>query len=238
MNDKPIIVSYPCGDMIHASFTHCLSLMLLYSVVKPRLWVGVSQTRGSIICASRNMMVSQAINSASGFSHLLFLDSDMIFPYDTLERLLKHDKPIVGGSYCMRREPRAMTHRDGEFKSYLPTIGDYPNDIFPVLSMGMGCILIRAEVFDQLRAIDPLGPFFQITYHGGDHHTGEDVNFFQKVNRAGIPVFCDLRLTNEIRHTGTYDYGPEDVQKWYDGTEPRYDMTSLLLPDHKEYGDD
>lgn len=237
--NQPIIVSYPCNDMIHADFTHCLTMMMLYSVVKAQLWVGVAQTRGSIICASRNTQVKQARNNPDGFSHLLFLDSDMVFPASTLSRLLSHNKAIVGASYCMRREPRAMTHRNGDFSSVLPDVnsandvlryGIEGNNIYPVLSLGMGCVLIRSDVFTLIRDMDPMGPFFQVTYHGEDHHTGEDVTFFQKVNAASIPVYCDIGLSREIGHVGLHTYKEIDVQKVYDGTEPRFESQSHRLP--------
>lgn len=232
-SNLPIIVSYPCNDMVHADFTHCLTMLMLYSVVKGNLWVGASQTRGSIICASRNMQVRQARNSPTGFSHLLMLDSDMVFPADTLMRLLAHDKPIVGASYCMRREPRAMTHRNSDFSSTLPSIEESEvGGIYPVLSLGMGCILIRSDVFTRLREVYPADPFFQVIYYGEEHHTGEDVTFFQKVNAAGIPVYCDIALSREVGHVGLHIYKESDVQKVYDGSEPRFEFTSKLLYDY------
>lgn len=230
MNERPIIVAYPCNDMVHADFTHCLTLMLLYSAVQARLWIGTSQSRGSIICATRNFLVRQARNHTNGFSHLMMLDSDMTFPPDTLSRLLAHDKPVVGASYCMRREPRAMTHRNEDFSSTLPELGTMENDIYPVLSLGLGCVLVKSEVFDTIRAMDPIGPFFQIEYYGEDHHTGEDVHFFKKVNEARIPVYCDIKLTKEIGHDGIHNYRPSDVQKVYDGTEPKFEMQMHPLP--------
>lgn len=227
MSDKSILIAYPCGDMVHADFTQCLTMLVLRSAVVSRLWIGVSQTRGSIICASRNYMIRQAMQQTE-CSHVLCLDSDMTFPADTLSRLLSHNVPIVGASYCMRREPRAMTHRDGNFTSKLPL--SFESEIFPVLSLGMGCVLIQMEVFHKLRELDPVGPFFQVEYHGEEHHTGEDVHFFKQVNRAGIQVMCDVQLSHAVRHIGTYAYGFEDVQKEYDGSEPRFDVQTMKLP--------
>lgn len=230
MNDKPIIISYPCPDMVHADFTHCLNMLLLYSLARSRLWVGCSQTRGSIICASRNMMVRQADNAETGYSHLLMLDSDMVFPANTLERLLRHDKQIVGVSYCMRTQPRALTHRNEDFSTTLPPLGDHENNIYQVRSLGMGCVLIREDVFRLIKQHYPLQPFFSVEYHGDYDHTGEDVGFFKKASMSGIPVFCDIELSHEVRHVGMYPYGPNDVQRVYDGSEPQFELSRLQLP--------
>lgn len=227
--DKPIIISYPCNDMVHADFAHCVTLLALYSAVKANLWIGVSQTRGSIICASRNYQVRQALDAPAGCSHMLFLDSDMVFPANALERLLSHKLPIVGASYCMRREPRAMTHRDLNFASHLPALGEHDRDVYRVHSLGMGCVLIHTDVFKAIRVNDPVGPFFAVEYHGEEHHSGEDTYFFKKVNQAGIPVYCDIRLSYEVAHTGMHHFRPGDVQKVYDGTEPRFELQTVPL---------
>lgn len=226
--DKPVLISYPCGDMVHADFTQCLTMMCAYSTAIPQIWYGVSQTRSSIICAGRNMQVEQALRQPGGVSHMLFLDSDMTFPANTLERLLSHNLDMVGAAYCMRREPRAMTHRDLNFGSYLPAIGEVPGDLLQVLSMGMGCVLIHMRVFEALRAADPLGPFFQVEYHGADHHTGEDGHFYRLANQARFTAWIDIPLSHAVRHVGTYAYGPADVQKVYDGSEPRFDHEDQL----------
>ena len=42
-------------------------------------------------------------------SHLLFVDSDMVFDKDALNRLLKRDKDIIGVHYNMRRFPLQTT---------------------------------------------------------------------------------------------------------------------------------
>ena len=50
---------------------------------------------------NRNLMASQAIKAEC--THTLFVDADMIYEKDTLERLLAHDKDIVGAKYAIRR---------------------------------------------------------------------------------------------------------------------------------------
>lgn len=38
-------------------------------------------------------------------THLLFLDSDMVFPHDIIAQLLAHKKAVVGGLYFHRGVP-------------------------------------------------------------------------------------------------------------------------------------
>src|SRR3990167_7699081 len=51
-------------------------------------------TEGYTISENRNYIVAQAIKAKCDY--LLFVDDDMIFPPDTLKRLLAHGKDIIG----------------------------------------------------------------------------------------------------------------------------------------------
>jgi hypothetical protein len=53
---------------------------------------------------ARNHLADVAVNVIDGASHILFLDSDMTFPPDTLQRLLDHKVPIVGADYVKRND--------------------------------------------------------------------------------------------------------------------------------------
>lgn len=55
------------------------------------------------ICTGRNLIHEFALRSGD-VSHVLFLDSDLLVPNDSVSKLLEMDHPIVGGSvpaYCM-----------------------------------------------------------------------------------------------------------------------------------------
>lgn len=54
------------------------------------------------ICAGRNLCIEYAILRDA--SHILFLDSDLYVPNDSITKLLEIDHPVVGGdvpSYCL-----------------------------------------------------------------------------------------------------------------------------------------
>src|SRR5210317_1806542 len=50
----------------------------------------------------RNVIIRNAV--AMGCSHLMFLDADMVYPPDTISKLLAHDLPVVG-ALTFRRWP-------------------------------------------------------------------------------------------------------------------------------------
>ena len=87
---------------------------------------------------------------------MLLLDSDMVFPSDTLERLRNHGKPYLSGYYLFRSTPL----RPIWFK---PFSGEWPfepysNDpergrLHELGASGWGCILIHREVAEAVRPL-------------------------------------------------------------------------------------
>src|ERR1041384_5818212 len=64
---------------------------------------GYSMRQGGDIVSARTFCVQDAMEK--GATHIFFIDSDMSFPPDTLERLLAHDKEIVTVEYNRRKLP-------------------------------------------------------------------------------------------------------------------------------------
>lgn len=126
--------------------------------------------------------------------HLLFLDSDMVFPRETLRRLLAHDLDIVGATYTKRVPP-------------YPTLGallpDAPREridqgLVEMLHLPTGCLLIRASVFQDLSK-----PWFRFeTDEEAGVIRGEDYVFCERARAAGHRVWCDLVLSHDIGHLG------------------------------------
>lgn len=62
------------------------------------------------ICTGRNLIQEFALRRRK-VSHILFLDSDLVVPPDSISKLVEMDHPIVGGdvpSYCMNGEPQSQ----------------------------------------------------------------------------------------------------------------------------------
>lgn len=140
----------------------------------------------------RNAAVSDA--KKAGFTHLLFLDVDMIFPDDLLLRILRHhDAGIVGGLYVQKQAPfRPVALRDGEDRNgviwYQHDIGPFGTDLRPQQVLGMGCTLIPMSVFE---AIGPAPWFAYQNNEDGFPLVSEDVPFCQRAGAAGIPILLD-----------------------------------------------
>jgi hypothetical protein len=153
--------------------------------------------RSCNLAQMRNDIVKEA--QAQEASHLLFLDSDMYFPPETLNRLLAHDLPIVACNYVRRCDPPTPTAiRNGQLLHlYAPTTG-----LTEVEIAGTGVMLIRMDVFNELSK-----PYFLFEYLPDmDCISTDDVYFCKKARQAGIPIWIDNDLSHEIAHIGQYKY--------------------------------
>ena len=155
------------------------------------VWVSTFPRVDSLRDAAADLAV------AEGFSHLLFLDADMVFPTDLLVRMLgHHDKGIVGGLYVTRHEPFAPVALTQGFQVSPSTMTHYwydrdaigATELRPVEVLGMGCTLIQVGIFQQ---IGPRPWFEYVLDDQGWPRVTEDVPFCQKASKAGVALWLD-----------------------------------------------
>lgn len=187
-----VLVAVPCFDMLAADFAFSLARLVAHQAGDMEIF----DLRASDVDWARNHAAKLAMEG--GFSHLMFLDSDMHFPADTLSRLKAAGKPIVGASYVRRTEPYDLL---GE---KLTTWGG--GGLVEVKALPTGCMLINVSVLRKLSA--PLFLFEHSHEHGT--RTGEDIYFCRKAREAGVKIWCDTDLTKEIGHVGVKRYTVKD----------------------------
>lgn len=132
-------------------------------------------------------------------THVLFIDDDMVFEPDALERLLKRDKDIVGVNSMIRDLPLRSTvkiHNEAGEQVY-----EFSDDLFECQAVGTGFMLIKLVVFKHI----PKPWFFYKHDDNGDMTVGSDMWFCNKVKEAGFKVWCDPTI--KIGHIGDYIYG-------------------------------
>ncbi len=193
-----ILVGVCCGGQIQALTV--LSLIdLLGSDTALSVQIGGYKPHGM------NQLVKDArqINA----THLLNIDSDMIFPPDALKRLLAHDKDIVGVNYRQRGNhmdqghPASTVKFPGEGKELYREVleQDFPKELFECAAVGLGLALIDMKVFDKL----PF-PWFHTTEAEDNGHSTEDIVFCREAREAGFEVWCDPTIG--MKHIGNYLY--------------------------------
>ena len=161
--------------------------------------------QGYTIAENRSYCVVQAIKNQSDY--LLFVDDDMVFPKDTLERLLADNKDIVGVLSYSRMLPLSPTvglmDENGQYMhpdKYPAWKLKIPQELFKAYFVGTGVMLINMSVFSRIPR-----PYFMFeTNSDGKVTTGEDGYFCNKAREHGIDIWCDPTIP--IKHLGEYAY--------------------------------
>jgi hypothetical protein len=147
---------------------------------------GLFFTSGLFYDVARNALVSDVLASPAGFTHVFWMDSDMVVPADAIERLLVADRPVVGGLYHTKR---ANLH-PAVFELDPLRIYEGPFDgTFRVDGYGLGCALVRREVYEEMAA-----RFADERWHVLSHGAGEDMHFFRRCKVMGVEAWLDGSL--------------------------------------------
>ena len=198
-----VCIGIPSVDYVHTDFALCLAHMIggfrAGNII-------LTNAKGCYVDNGRNECVR--IAQEKGATHLMFLDSDMMFPGNTLERLMSHKKEIVGCIYSRRVAPftNLGTPKD---KAMSKVGGDTV-----LLEMDMvptGVLLIDMKVFERIDK-----PYFQRPMRDmptGPEPMGEDVHFCERMRVAGYKLWADVPLSAQIGHIGTAVYKVHDESK-------------------------
>lgn len=198
-----IAIVIPSGTLVHTQFALSLAAMVAHL---HRVEVAFVNPKSSLVAASRNRGIRAALDLSP--DHILFLDSDMSFPPDALERLISADKDIVGANYVMRNQPH---------KSLAIPLGreaQYVSGLVEVEGLPGGLVLLNPKVFHTMEQ-----PWFETPPVDGGELKGEDYHFFDKARALGFEVWLDCDLSLQVVHWGDMGF------RWrMDGT---YEMVEV-----------
>ena len=193
---KKILIAIPCMDMLSARFAQCLAtLKKIDNCI-------VSFLIGSLVYDSRNKLAGYAVQIEADY--ILWLDSDMVFPADTLEHMLKvmDEHPeidILSGLYFRRGapfSPVAFTKLEMNEKGecVFDDLTEVPEGITEIAGCGFGCVLMKTDcLIDMVAKQDEIGSWF--TPLG---NVGEDCSFCIRARNEGYRIFCDPSI--ELGH--------------------------------------
>ena len=79
-----LLIAVPCMDYLHAEFVKSLQKLTTH-LCREGVNFTVEIHSGSLVYFARNRMANKAVDE--GYTHLLFLDSDMVFDENIVETL-------------------------------------------------------------------------------------------------------------------------------------------------------
>lgn len=189
-----VFIAIPSLDTVPALF--CQSLALLQRAGDTVVGFEV----GSLVYIARNNLARQAIKAEADY--VLWLDSDMVFSPDLLQRMLKvcqeNDIDFLTGLAFRRKPPYTPCLFDKLEKidkgaSYTALVS-VPDGRFKVGGCGFAGVLMSTDVLLSVMAkfdgqmFEPMKGF------------GEDVAFCWRARQCGYDIWCDSDI--ELGHVG------------------------------------
>jgi hypothetical protein len=179
----------------------------------------------SAIDQARSQMASDALNA--GFEELMWIDTDIDFPFDAVNRLRALDLPVVCGVYAKKGRRELVVHFEPGTEHL---VFGKDGGLLEIKYAATGFLLTKRSVYEKIQAQEqlpvcnrqfgnPTVPYFlpMIVEDGENHwYLGEDFAFSERCRRSGFPVVADTRI--RLGHIGREAYSWEeagsDVQRY------------------------
>ena len=187
-------IAVPSLEYVPALFTQSLTMLRRTGDTQVGFEVG------SLVYVARNNLAQAAIRSEA--DQVLWLDSDMVFTPDLLEKMQsvskENDIDILTALCFRRKHPFTptiydkMDYKDG--KCYFTQFLSIPEERFQVGGCGMAGTLMGTDVLMSVmakyngRLFDPL------------EGMGEDISFCWRARQCGYDIWCDPSIT--MGHVG------------------------------------
>ena len=178
-----LLIAVPCMDYVHTDFLKSL-VGLQGHLQREGINHHVEIVAGTLIYFARDKLAGKAINE--GFTHLLFLDSDMVFDENIVETLTFCGKDFVCGAFQARRPPYGKC----VYSSLKPLtkVENWGMEPFRVKGCGMACTMIGAEILKEVQS--KYGTCFSPMIIDGTKY-GEDLAFCVRANDIGAEIWCE-----------------------------------------------
>lgn len=177
-----ILICVPSMDMVATGFAQSLAMLQ-----KGGNETAIMFQVGSLIYEARNKLAKQAIKMGADWT--MWFDSDMIFPPETMIKLLEHNAPIVSGAYFRRSPPYHLVAFDEcDTKNRKWTDLKLPAETVSCGGVGFGCVLVKTDVLFDVAAkfqtwFEPMNGF------------GEDLSFCWRARECGYDILLDPSIS-------------------------------------------
>lgn len=200
---------------------------------------GAGVTDRTYTMTAENEIVKQSLANPD-FTHIFMTEMDMILPHDTITKLVALDKDMASGLYflradlqagrgqpCLYKKPplrEATEQAKRSFNPYFHTPVTLFNKgaPFQVDCAGLGCILFKREVFEELEY-----PWFDLKA-GTDVKIGygSDMYFSHHARSAGFELWCDPSV--RCKQIDYYETDIEDYE-WQLENNPSFAAAGFII---------
>jgi len=197
-----IFVATPVHSECSIHYTQAL-LKFQKLCMMNNIMVSFSLLKSSLVTQGRNLCVANFLKDPTNYTHLLFIDSDIDFKFDTIMKMLKLDREVIATPYPMKhihwdqiwdrvqkgkiknieqlkRAGHAFPIKlDNQKGKEIPVV----DGVIEVSHAPTGCMLIKKQVFDKMIKAYPNDKIEQATIVNGIALIDEyNYNFFDTIH--------------------------------------------------------
>lgn len=198
-----LLIAVPTYDYMHFQFVECLT-KLIRRLDEDGLNYELAFQGGTLVYVGRDRLAKKAIDEH--FTHVLWLDSDMIFTEELLDNLMFSGKSFVTGIAHGRRPP----HMSCIFKRVWPASErweghNYPSSTFKIGGCGFACVLIETKIIKAVYEKNG-SAFFPM------RELGEDLAFCKRAGELGFEIWAEPTVW--LGHIGHITVYPEYEEQY------------------------
>ena len=197
-----IFVATPVHSDCSIHYTQAL-LKFQQHCMMNNIMVSFSLLKSSLVTQGRNLCVANFLKDPANYTHLLFIDSDIDFKFDTIMKMLKFDREVIATPYPMKHihwdqiwdrvqkgkiknidELKRAGHAfpiklDNQKGKEIPVV----DGVIEVSHAPTGCMLIKKQVFNKMIKAYPNDKIEQATIVNGIALIDEyNYNFFDTIH--------------------------------------------------------
>ena len=201
-----LLIAIPTMDTVPVVFMESL-LRLTRRLSLQGVPYEVAIESGTLVYMARDRLACKAING--DWTHVLWLDSDMVFSENIVDDLQFCGEDFVTGIAHGRRKPFMSCVFKNIDLDHLERwqLEDYPISAFEVAGCGMACVLIKTDILRAVQMKDGtcFTPFPRY---------GEDLSFCKRAAALGYKIWCEP--TVRLGHVGHLIIWPDDCARYLD----------------------
>jgi len=188
---------------------------------------------------ARNQMINKIMKFDNPPDYLFFIDSDMVFARDTLDKLIEADKDVITGLYFQKHKPhyplilkiREFENQDSLKKRKYVWHTEYKfGEIEEIDACGAGALLVKSSVFKKVNS-----PWFDFKIDDIGCPVGEDIFFCRKLQANGYKIYSHNNTF--IDHIGNASIGMKDFGMYKEQKEYEVESETGLHPESFTTGD-
>lgn len=193
-----LLIAVPCMDYLDVAFVRSL-LGLTKRLTQEGVDYEVRLRDGCLVYIARDDLSFEAIEE--GFTHVLWLDSDIVFEDDIFDKLLATGKPFVTGACRGRRKSFGWcVYRNLEPVERHTELKDH---LFMVDGCGFAIVLIETKILKAVKEAN------NDTCFSPTQDYGEDMQFCLRARKLGWRIWCEPAV--KVGHVGRVVVRPDDV---------------------------